>query len=98
MLPDTPVRPDRKRVPMTVDDLTAAITDMYRSLGDRAAFDRAVRRWGIGWTILPPASRLAERLDRDPGWRRIYADRWAVVHVAVAPRAASDRVPARPAR
>ncbi|MEU7935416.1 nuclear transport factor 2 family protein [Micromonospora echinofusca] len=24
---------------MTVDDLTAAITDMYRSLGDRAAFD-----------------------------------------------------------
>ena len=55
--------------------------------GDKAAFDQAVRRWGIGWTILPPASRLAARLDREPGWRRIYADRWAVVHVAVAPTA-----------
>ena len=50
--------------------------------GNWDAFDRAVRKWGIGWTILPPDSRLALRLDREPGWRRIHADRWAVVHVA----------------
>jgi hypothetical protein len=56
--------------------------------GDRVAFDRAVRQWGIRWTILPPESRLAARLDREPAWRRIHADRWAVIHVAetAAPR------------
>lgn len=55
--------------------------------GDRAAFDRAVQQWGIAWTMLPPDSRLAARLDRDPAWRRIQADRWAVVHEAVSPPA-----------
>ena len=53
--------------------------------GDWAMFDREVRRWGIGWTILPPESRLVTRLDREPGWRRIHGDRWAVIHVAVTP-------------
>jgi hypothetical protein len=59
--------------------------------GDRRAFERAIRQWGIGWTILPPGSRLAARLDHEPGWRRIHADHWAVIHVADASAmAASD--------
>jgi hypothetical protein len=53
--------------------------------GDWALFDREVRRWGIGWTILPPDSRLVARLDREPGWRRIHADPRAVIHVAITP-------------
>lgn len=49
--------------------------------GDMVAFRRAVARYGIGWTILPPAARLVAALDRKPGWRRLRTDRWAVVHV-----------------
>jgi hypothetical protein len=49
--------------------------------GDAAALERAVRRWDIKWTILAPEEELVALLDRTPGWRRIYADRWAVVHV-----------------
>jgi hypothetical protein len=49
--------------------------------GDSAAFEQAQRRWGLKWTILAPQSRLVALLDRDPRWRRIYSDRWAVVHV-----------------
>ena len=51
--------------------------------GDLPAFRRAVARWDIGWTILAPGTPLATRLDREPGWRRIHADEWAVVHSAV---------------
>jgi hypothetical protein len=50
--------------------------------GDIRAFDRAVDRWGIRWTILNPNERLVMELDGKKGWRRIYADDWAVVHVA----------------
>ncbi len=64
--------------------------------GDRQAFERALQQWGIGWTILPPDSRLAARLDREPGWRRIHADRWAVIHVADVPAAAGSGSGASP--
>jgi hypothetical protein len=54
--------------------------------GDAAAFRRAVRRWDIRWTILYPKTRLVAVLDRDPEWRRIYADKWAVIHARTAPK------------
>lgn len=49
--------------------------------GDIAAFHRANERWRFGWTIISPLDPLASKLDRLPGWKRIYADRWAVIHV-----------------
>jgi hypothetical protein len=50
--------------------------------GDLARFDRAVKRFGIRWTILPPGEfKLREDLDRSPQWRRIYADKVGVIHV-----------------
>jgi hypothetical protein len=49
-------------------------------MGDKARFNRAVDQSGIRWTILQQGSPLIAVLDRDPQWRRIYADRWAVVH------------------
>lgn len=49
--------------------------------GDLSAFRRAAERWNIGWTILSPHDALAEKLDREPGWRRLYQDGWAVVHM-----------------
>jgi hypothetical protein len=50
--------------------------------GDIAAFEQAAEKWGIGWTMLEPGEPLVALLDQKPGWRRSYADEWAVVHVA----------------
>jgi hypothetical protein len=50
-------------------------------LGNRPLFDRAVQRFGVRWTMLQPGSPLIAVLDHDTRWRRVYADRWAVVHV-----------------
>ena len=49
--------------------------------GDIEHFDRAVQRYQIAWTMLPPDSRLAARLDRTAGWKRAYADKVAVIHL-----------------
>ena len=49
--------------------------------GDRTAFDRAARRYQLQWTMVPPRySVLIGRLDSDPAWHRIYADRVAIIH------------------
>jgi hypothetical protein len=61
------------------DDFLNAHSRIAR--GDAAAFDRAVARWGISWTIFRPDTPIVARLDADPAWRRSYADQWAVVHV-----------------
>jgi hypothetical protein len=50
--------------------------------GDTARFNRAVERFGIRWTMLPPSNaRLIKALDTSPRWRRIYADRIGIIHV-----------------
>lgn len=51
--------------------------------GDPAALDALLRRWNIGWTLLSPDDPAVELMDRRPGWRRLYADRWAVAHVRI---------------
>ncbi|HXH15069.1 MAG TPA: hypothetical protein VNJ10_02945 [Sphingomonas sp.] len=53
--------------------------------GDVARWQAANAKWHFGWTILPPRSKLVTLLDRDPAWRRIYADDSAVIHEAVPP-------------
>jgi hypothetical protein len=47
---------------------------------DPAALAAALDRDNVAWTMLPPEDRAAGVLDRLPGWRRVYADRFAVVH------------------
>jgi hypothetical protein len=49
--------------------------------GDPIAVNSAFRRYGVVWTIMPPASSLVAELDGTPGWRRLYTDKWAVVQV-----------------
>jgi hypothetical protein len=49
--------------------------------GDPAAIDGALRRYPPAWTIFSPASAAAAQMDHEPGWRRLYADRVAVIHV-----------------
>lgn len=48
---------------------------------DPAKWQQAVQRWQFGWTFLPPGKPLVKLLDHQPGWRRVYADKWAVIHV-----------------
>ena len=48
---------------------------------DRAAFDMAVGQYSLAWTFLQPSSPLIPLLDASPQWRRVYADRYAVIHV-----------------
>jgi len=67
------------------------LTDYKRILdGDKAAFDVAAKRWAIEWTILPADDvGLLVELDRSAGWRRLYADKAAVIHV----RSRNQRTP-----
>lgn len=58
--------------------------------GDAALFQRTADRYGIQWTILWKADALSRKLDTLPGWRRIYSDEIATVHVRV-PRTQTPR-------
>ena len=53
--------------------------------GDRAAIDHALAHYRIRWAILRPDHPLAGVLARTPGWKRTYADKYAVVLVNAPP-------------
>ena len=48
-----------------------AFLDLYGKIaaGDRAAFDEALARWPIAWTIFAPSEPIVAVMDREPGWR-----------------------------
>jgi putative transposase len=46
---------------------------------------KVLRQYDIAWTILSPEESLSRVMDSQPGWRRLYADRYAVIHVRSAP-------------
>jgi hypothetical protein len=48
--------------------------------GNAKALDAAIEKDAIVWTIFPPTSAIVRTLDARPGWKRIYADRNAVIH------------------
>jgi hypothetical protein len=56
-------------------------TDVAAEGGDAAALARLLKRFRIGWTLLPPDAAGIAVLDGLPGWRRAYADGVAVIHV-----------------
>lgn len=43
--------------------------------------EKLLSKYKIEWTILTPNSASVALLDHLPGWRRLYADKTAVVHV-----------------
>jgi hypothetical protein len=57
--------------------------------GGQLALNHAIARYGIRWSILRPGLPLVGVLDRTPGWRRIYADKFAVVQAGPAPTPSS---------
>jgi hypothetical protein len=48
---------------------------------DRRELAKVLDQRQIGWTLFKTGSPVADAMDEMPGWRRLYADRWAVVHV-----------------
>ncbi len=60
-----------------------AMLGRYRKLvaGDPATVEESLSRYRIAWTIFAPDDPIVAVLDRAPGWRRLYADGVAVVHV-----------------
>ena len=71
-----------------------AMLSLYGKLkaGDPVAIDSTLERYAIAWTIFPPDSKIVAILDRTPGWRRLYADRTAVVEArGAAPEGAGLR-------
>ncbi|MGD1037953.1 MAG: hypothetical protein ABR878_12325 [Roseiarcus sp.] len=60
-----------------------AFLDLYGRIagGDPDALEPTLKRYAVAWTIFAPGQRVVALLDREPGWRRLYADAFAVVHV-----------------
>ena len=52
---------------------------------ERSKFIALLSEYGFGWTLLAPGTAAIAVLDDLPGWRRVYADDTAVVHVRVQP-------------
>jgi hypothetical protein len=64
-----------------------AFLDRYAAIiePDAKALGRALADYGARWTIFAPSQPVVGLMDTRPGWRRLYADKYAVVHVKTAP-------------
>lgn len=67
------------RADMYGDAFVAEDDQIQRGNGGAAA--RAIARYGVRWAILRPDRPLVGVLARTPGWKRAYADPYAVVLV-----------------
>lgn len=77
-----------RHVPVFIDGRAelygeARVMDMIRATAGRdpAALDRMLTDNDIDATMLPPSAPAVRQMDERPGWRRLYADDIAVVHV-----------------
>ncbi len=52
---------------------------------DSRKLDLYLKNFDIGWTLLRPDTPAAILLDNMEGWRRLYGDEVAVVHIRVRP-------------
>ena len=66
------------RVEMYGNDFLAK--DYQAERGDEAALRELLGRYDVAWTLLLPGAGAVGRMDRLPGWERVYADDRAVIH------------------
>ena len=71
------------RADMYGDDFLADFLQMIRP--DVPRIQAAIERYDIRWTIFSTRNRTPAWLDTQPGWRRLYADRYAIVHIYEGP-------------
>lgn len=55
--------------------------DLAAEAGHQPELDETLEQYGITWTLLSPQAGAVAALDRSPGWQRVYADRFAVIHL-----------------
>lgn len=48
---------------------------------DPASLDSALAQYQVDWTLFTPDEPVVRLMDARPGWRRLYSDRYAVLHV-----------------
>ena len=48
---------------------------------DKAALQQTFAKYGVVWTMFSPGNPFNAFLDELPGWRILYQDKFAVVHV-----------------
>lgn len=48
---------------------------------DVALLQKTLAKYKIRWTVFAPQDPVVHAMDSLSGWHRLYADRWAVVHV-----------------
>jgi hypothetical protein len=65
------------RIEMYGDDYLARYLAAER--GDESLLNAILANERIEWTMLPPRSGAALLLEHSPGWRRVYADPYAVI-------------------
>jgi hypothetical protein len=61
-----------------------AFTADYVAIANKAdvgKWEAARKKWTITWTMMPPDKPFAAFIGKQPGWVRIYADKWAVIDV-----------------
>ncbi|WP_143085964.1 hypothetical protein [Formivibrio citricus] len=68
------------RADMYGDALMKRYVDAMQ-LRESQSLPRLLEDYRIGWTLLDPGTPALALLDRLPGWRRVYTDAVAVVHV-----------------
>jgi hypothetical protein len=68
------------RADMYGDDFMKTYVEALR-LRKPGEFEALLERHKIGWTLLSPGVPAVALLEHLPGWRRLYADETAVVHV-----------------
>ena len=66
---------------VTVLGATGSIGDLVWFDPDRNAIIKTFNKFGVAWTMLPPRSPVNAMLDTLPGWRVLYQDKYAVIHV-----------------
>ena len=67
------------RADMYGDDYFGAYVDALKP--DQAKLKALLARYKVRWTILRTGNPALPAMDAMPGWKRLYADKWAVVHV-----------------
>ncbi len=67
------------RADMYGDDYFGAYVDALKP--DEAKLEALLARYKVRWTILRAENPALPAMDALPGWKRLYADKWAVVHV-----------------
>jgi hypothetical protein len=67
------------RVELYGNDFLQRYLEMTRL--SHALLAQALARRHIAWTLFQAGSPVADMMDLMPGWKRLYADRFAVIHV-----------------